>query len=527
MQRYGYDVHMQDAKEASKWSVKTTKENVRDIGSKHYRAIPIFAFFFTLLCLSFVALINANLFCVQTNVDSARYMLSARVQSQAAILAIVISLTLIAVQLTASAYSPRVSKIFRESLGWQALFVLYGISIFYGLLVLKMIKGATNSSIDLSPITYLNMPLKGHISLAYSFGIFTFVVLILYMRGIIGFLNPTNLINRLAKEISKDKILEYLKSVENDEEVKNSTFEDPIQPIMDIVHGAIMKYDIATTRDGLRAVTDRVIDLIDSDNDKKISNLFCNHLERVGKLAVSKQDEAITVEVIKNLEKIGESTAEKGLKSATAQIIQTLGDVGIIAAKEALEFTTLEAAMSLGKVGVAAAKGGLEYVASQAAGILQFFMKVAVEKEFKYVPSQVARSLNDIGVATVENDFVFQAYQVVNYIREVGRIAVKKEVSDVIAKSANSLAYIGHLTAAKDDLESVTEEAAQSLAELTILQKDIVKPIVLTSESTLKKKDHEAFQKFKELYEQELEKLLTEQKNSKADADLKSKSKSE
>ncbi len=209
MVRFKYDFSIimficEMKKEDSRSSVKSTHENVRDRVSKYFRAIHIFAFFFILLCLSFVALSYANLFRVQTNVDSARYLLSALVQSQAAIIAIVVSLTVIAVQLTASAYSPRVTKIFRESLGWQALFVLYGISIFYGLLVLKMIKGATNSSMDLSPITYLNMPLEGHISLAYIFGIVTFMVLILYIRGIMGFLNPTNLINRLAKDITKE-----------------------------------------------------------------------------------------------------------------------------------------------------------------------------------------------------------------------------------------------------------------------------------------------------------------------------------
>jgi uncharacterized membrane protein len=51
----------------------------------------------------------------QTDANSARYMLSAMVQAQAAIVAIVVTLTLVAVQLTASAYSPRVIRIFRDN----------------------------------------------------------------------------------------------------------------------------------------------------------------------------------------------------------------------------------------------------------------------------------------------------------------------------------------------------------------------------------------------------------------------------
>ena len=44
--------------------------------------------------------------------DSARNMISALVQSEAAIMAIVVSLSLVAVQLAASVYSIRIIKIF-------------------------------------------------------------------------------------------------------------------------------------------------------------------------------------------------------------------------------------------------------------------------------------------------------------------------------------------------------------------------------------------------------------------------------
>jgi uncharacterized membrane protein len=50
-------------------------------------------------------------------------MLSAVVQTQAAIIAIVITLTLIAVQLTASAYSPRVIDIFKKNPGLLVAFL--------------------------------------------------------------------------------------------------------------------------------------------------------------------------------------------------------------------------------------------------------------------------------------------------------------------------------------------------------------------------------------------------------------------
>ena len=85
-------------------------------------------------CLAVVVLVCFSLFryfnLFHTDADSARYMLSALVQSQAAIVAIVITLTLIAVQLTASAYSPRVIDIFKKNPDMWILLGCYGVSIF-------------------------------------------------------------------------------------------------------------------------------------------------------------------------------------------------------------------------------------------------------------------------------------------------------------------------------------------------------------------------------------------------------------
>lgn len=56
--------------------------------------------------LAFSFVLSDNL--LHTDVDSARYMLSALVQSEAAIVALVVTLSLVAVQLAAQSYSARV-----------------------------------------------------------------------------------------------------------------------------------------------------------------------------------------------------------------------------------------------------------------------------------------------------------------------------------------------------------------------------------------------------------------------------------
>jgi hypothetical protein len=481
---------MQDGQEDSARFVKKIKEKVHDWKSRHLWATRISAFIFLLLFFSFVVLTYANFYRVHTNVASARYMLSALVQSQAAIIAIVISLTLIAVQLTASAYSPRVISIFRHSYGWQALFVLYGISIFYGLLVLKMIKGAD----DLSPITYLDISLEGHISIAYALGCLTFAMLIMYLQSIINFLNPASIIKRLAKEITKDKIL--------------NSKEDPIQPIMDIIHGSIMKYDFGTTRVGLRAVAERAIVIIDLDGEEEISRCFCDYLRRVSRLAVSKMDEESTVEVIENLENFGKSTAEKGLEYAVKQAARTIEGVGAraFATRKELEYVAWKAAESLGDVGSVAVENELESATILIVGALERIGKTATEKVFEDVVDRVVESLGLVGEAAAEKKLDRATRQAAQCLGFVGTFAATKEFKRAISNTVFSLGLIGKI-AAKKGLEIATQQAAMSLAELTLPSEEVVKTAIRKYEYELKEQDRDSFQKFMKLYEQELEKL--------------------
>ena len=67
---------------------------------------------------------------LHTDVDSARYMLSALVQSEAAIIAIVVTLSLVGVQLAAQSYSVRVVEVFRKTPDLWILLLIYGVAIF-------------------------------------------------------------------------------------------------------------------------------------------------------------------------------------------------------------------------------------------------------------------------------------------------------------------------------------------------------------------------------------------------------------
>jgi len=383
-------------------------------------------------------------------------MLSALVQSQAAIVAIVITLTLIAVQLTASAYSPRVIDIFKKNPDMWILLGCYGVSIFYGFLVLKLVEGAEGEFVSCVSIWF-----EFYVSLAYWLGAFTFVALFPYMLNIIRLLKPESIIKRLAIEITKDKII--------------NSEEDPIQPIMDIIHGSIMKYDLETTRVGLKKVTEQVIEIIDLNDEEKILKSFCGHLERVIRLAIRKEDEESTIEVVKNLENFGKAVAERELEKATSQAVKSLEVVGRAFAEKDFGDATREVVVSLGEIGRVSAGKGLEDAVWDVAVFLEAVGKVAKKK-----------------------DLVGAEFEVIESLKTVGRIATEKRLKTATERIVKALLAVRQIA------EKVV---ASNLAGLTLLNEEIVEIAIQDYESELKEQDRDAFKKFMEIYKQEVERL--------------------
>ena len=114
-----------------------------------------------------------------SNSNSSRYLLTSLIQSQAAILAIVITVTLIAVQLASSSYSPRVIKIFKNNPDFYILFLLYGLSIFFMSGILKIIPEET--------VTFQTQDtLNTNINFALVISFFTFTMLVSSQSSSVG-----------------------------------------------------------------------------------------------------------------------------------------------------------------------------------------------------------------------------------------------------------------------------------------------------------------------------------------------------
>jgi len=475
------------------------RERIHDWGFRHPWVARPFWYFVLLVIVLGACYCAFNYFDLyHTDADSARYLLSAMVQAQAAIIAIVITLTLIAVQLTASAYSPRVIHVFRNNPDMWLLLGFYGISMLYGLVVLKMVGGGAGDTVSQDifwSLGCVSISFEFCVSFAYWLEIFTFVALFPYMLNITSLLESENIIKRLATKITKDNILNPKK--------------DPIQPIMDLIHGAVMKYDIATVVCGLDAVTEKaVIDLYNNLDNENILAQFCGHLGRAGRYAVHAGEDESAIEIIGCLKDIGVLTiemrynkaaktvapyieligtfaAEKRLRFVTCDAAASLKVVGTLAAKNQLEDVTVQYTDSLGNVGMYAADNKLEIAAQDAVRYLECVGKCAAKNQLRDATVQALDSLGRVGMYAAENELKYVTSEAVRSLRDVGKAAAKNKLEDAILQAVTSLGDVGTSVvekgleegameavlslrdvgkaAAKNELEAATEQTAESL----------------------------------------------------------------
>lgn len=327
------------------------------------------------------------------DVNSARYMLSTLVQSEAAIVAIVISLSLVAIQLASSSYSIRMIDLLKKYPDFWILLLIYVTAIIYGLSVLIIIKKNLDGTSNPENFIYG----------AFSFGVIAFLFLIPYMKTTLDFLSPSKMIGMLAKEVTKDNILSALKDNKYEGYIIQSyvnSDKDPILPLIDIVHSSLRNYDSETAREGLNAIgryTKNIFEKDDfkDDEDEEITSHIILHLDNVVRHAKNEENDYIIIEIIKVLFKNGLITANKKRENATLLAINEL--TSILEIVDTNQFKGLPVlAASFRCIEAAAAKNDLINVLKQFDGPLNKLLNIAKEKEDKFSINHAEKAIEDI-----------------------------------------------------------------------------------------------------------------------------------
>ena len=243
------------------------------------------------------------------NIESARSVLNVVIQSLSSILAIIISLTLIAVQLSSQSYSNRILKMFvscRNNYFW-ILICLYLFSIAYSIFLLNSIQG-TNDLISSFEVI--------GVSLSILFTIWSLLLIPKYILDTLDRLRPEKVIENLYEEI---------KEIPIDQLEKLSSDRDHVIPLMDIIAKSIEDGHIDIAETGLIKINDYFLFLyknkiITTENGKDILNYFLYHIKRAQKAATENSDVRTTELIIEIVSKMGFLIIQKSLNSSSLLI---------------------------------------------------------------------------------------------------------------------------------------------------------------------------------------------------------------
>ncbi len=232
-------------------------------------------------------------------VDSARYLLSALIQGQFATIAIIVTLTLIAMQLLVPQYSSNTVSSIKYYFDLWILLVIYIIAIAFELLTLRTV-----------PLTDGNQTDILLISITIFLGLFTLVVLGPYLWNTMTLLIPEHFVQVMA--YGKIKETRYWK--------ENEVYT--LQSIFDITVRAIDNSGFSTYLIGMNVLENYILGpVIHHKNNFRwfgpFSKLICGNVGRCGLSAVKNRDIELANKVIKMLEGLGIRAADGEFRDET------------------------------------------------------------------------------------------------------------------------------------------------------------------------------------------------------------------
>ena len=324
-----------------------------------------------------------------TDVENARYVLSGLAQSQAAIIAIVVTMTLVVIQLSAGSYSHRVVELHKKNPNMWLLLFCYLSGIIFDFFLIQLLNGSntgTNSNLISQEPFFWGIPLKTFIAVAFYFGIFTFVTLIFFLKNSINLVKSKDLIEILVPKITKEQFLT------DDDEILRSLF--------DIILGSIKNYDEKTVHVALsqfREHHEMIYSSNITDSQKTaIMNKTLIFLNRCGRFAVNNDDDEVTIEILKTYSAVLSVSIQNGLPIKFIEATDSIKDIGMIATQRRLSTVSMTAIYILGELGKQTALKNEEKATNNI--IMGFYEigKIAIEQQFEQQCMAISLSFNSI-----------------------------------------------------------------------------------------------------------------------------------
>ncbi|AIJ05100.1 hypothetical protein JH146_0249 [Methanocaldococcus bathoardescens] len=233
--------------------------------------------------------------------DNVRYILSALLQTQAGMIGIIVSITIIAIQMVSQQYSTRIGHIILNKTFW-AFILSYLISMGYEVFAL----GFLPVKKDIVVVNFL-IPYNFLVALVFFFAYFDFLIVIPYIKSTIYNLRPEVVIEKLIKSIDRKEIENY--KVVNSEYVNYKSAKDiprnPLRTVYYIIEKALNLQHYMTVRNAMILLGSYYEELNakTKNQDERFFRIYIDIIIRIACLA-NNSPISITREAMISLKKI-------------------------------------------------------------------------------------------------------------------------------------------------------------------------------------------------------------------------------
>lgn len=449
--------------------------------------------------LSVLGIVHVNSFKgITIDSDNVSSALGTLAQSNATILAIVISLSLLVIEFSASKYSARVVDVFkRDPILWGFL-ILYGFSIFIPVFLIIF----TTTEMD-------DLTLHQCFSAVYKLSIVAYFSLFFYIRHVFKMMKPSSVIGVLSKKIDLQSLYnssketgKYNSRISKDEpkinriNINTEDEKDPFLPIIDIIRASIVRYDYATARDGLRAVSDCLCDIIKQNprEEKIVSEHVFRRIHEIWTLALKIKDIELIHMILIEYWYIGQECTYPVEKSDSAYI-------NFILKLKTESLISLYLRLNKPHYKEKVTQNNLLYTTFLSECYLKKAFESIVEvkdEEFQDLSTFFARKISDIGSDTFKNRYELEINKPVkdveslecsisefSYIlKDVGIAAINAGSKSAFKVVIDTFNYIGKAAICHNLIHSIAhilknlkiigEESAKNGGEFETLTKQIV-----------------------------------------------------
>ena len=448
--------------------------------------------------LSILGRIYANSFN-DLDSDNVVSILGTLAQSNATILAIVISLSFVVIEFSASKYSARVVDVFKKDPVLWGFIIVYGLSIFYPVYLITLNTHYINYS-----------TLKLHFTKAYALSIIAYFSLSYYILYVFKMMKPSSVIDALSKKIgikslsgSSEEIDKRASKISKEEPkinritIKIKEKKDPVLPIIDIIRASIERYDYTTARDGLGTVSNCLLNVLRQNplEEKRISEHVFQRIHEIWKLALKTKDSEFIYMILAQYCSIGKlctypiemshSSRINSLgKPRTKALIPLFNVLNIQNSEEEITQTNLLYTTFLS-----------EYYLKEA---FKSIVKVN-DEEFQNLSTFFALEINKIGSDTFKNRYELEIDKSVKHVeslerstsefsyilKDIGIAAINAGSKSAFKVVIDTFNYIGEaaiyhnlihsIAHILENLKIIGEESAKKGGEFEPLTKQIVK----------------------------------------------------